>query len=136
MKKIFVDTSYWIAILNPKDEHHEPARNVSGTLQNITFVTSEMVLTEFLNGFAHKGPQFRRQAYLSVVNMFNAPNLIIVPQTPDQFQQALSFYIEREDKEWSLTDCASILTMMARGINGVVTSDNHFIQAGFAALLI
>jgi predicted nucleic acid-binding protein len=39
------------------------------------------------------------------------------------------------DKSWSLTDCASFLIMEAMGIREALTYDNHFLQAGFTALL-
>ena len=41
----------------------------------------------------------------------------------------------RPDKEWSLTDCASIALMNARRISEALASDRHFEQAGFRALL-
>lgn len=41
----------------------------------------------------------------------------------------------REDKEWSLVDCASFVVMDHRGILEALTSDHHFEQAGFVRLL-
>jgi predicted nucleic acid-binding protein len=39
------------------------------------------------------------------------------------------------DKEWTLTDCSSILVMRERGLTDVLSADRHFEQAGFHALL-
>ena len=41
----------------------------------------------------------------------------------------------RLDKEWSITDCASFLVMQERGITEALTSDRHFEQTGYIALL-
>jgi predicted nucleic acid-binding protein len=53
----------------------------------------------------------------------------------DQFEGALRRFEERIDKNWSLTDCASFLIMEAEGIEGALTYDQHFVQAGFQALM-
>ena len=38
-------------------------------------------------------------------------------------------------KEWGLTDCVSFLVMQDRGLTDALTTDEHFQQAGFRALL-
>ncbi|MFM6219167.1 MAG: PIN domain-containing protein, partial [Dolichospermum sp.] len=42
---------------------------------------------------------------------------------------------QREDKEWGLVDCISFIVMQDRGISDAPTTDIHFQQAGFRALL-
>ena len=49
--RVFIDTSYLIAILEPTDDRHEKAKNVSLSLGSYQQLTSEMVLTELLNAF-------------------------------------------------------------------------------------
>jgi predicted nucleic acid-binding protein len=44
-------------------------------------------------------------------------------------------YRGRPDKEWSLTDCISFVVMGERSLTEALTSDHHFEQAGFTALL-
>ncbi len=46
-----------------------------------------------------------------------------------------SYCKSRQDKEWSLVDCASFVVMQQRGIFEALTSDHHFEQAGFVRLL-
>jgi predicted nucleic acid-binding protein len=41
----------------------------------------------------------------------------------------------RQDKEWSLVDCASFVVMQELGITEALTSDHHFEQARFVRLL-
>ena len=52
MNAVFADAGYWIALLNPRDQLHTKAITVSNTLQGRSIVTSQMVLTEFLNHYA------------------------------------------------------------------------------------
>ncbi len=135
MKRLFADTSYWVAILNPKDELHEKAQEVSKTLDPVLTVTSEMILTELLNLFAEKGTALRNTAVSMVQKIKSASNCEVVPQTSLQFRKALERYNDRPDKGWSLTDCASFLIMEEKGIGEALTYDQHFLQAGFGALL-
>ena len=53
----------------------------------------------------------------------------------DPLEAALERYADRLDQDWSLTDCASFLTMEARGIQEALAYDSDFVQAGFTALL-
>ncbi len=135
MKRIFADTSYWIALLNPRDELHERAVASGRSYASDQIVTSEMVLVEFLNGFCDRGPRLRAAASRAVRTLRSGPNVTVIPQTSDLFERALSRYEERIDKDWSLTDCASFLIMEAEDIESALTHDQHFAQAGFQALL-
>ena len=54
MKRVFADTSYWIALLNPRDELHHKA--VAASQEFSELATTEMVLVEFLNAFSDRGP--------------------------------------------------------------------------------
>jgi uncharacterized protein len=133
MKRVFADTSYWIALLNPRDELHHTAMAASHEYSEL--VTTEMVLVEFLNAFGDRGPRLRAAAAKAVKALRASAHISVTTQTSEQFERALSRYEDRPDKNWSLTDCASFLVMEAEGIGGALTHDQHFVQAGFRALL-
>jgi len=135
MKRIFADTSYWIALLNPRDELHDKAVAAAQSYSQGRIVTSEMVLVELLNGFSGRGPRLREAASKAVKTLRSSLEVTVIPQTSDQFERALSWYEDRADKNWSLTDCASFLIMEAEGIEAALTHDQHFAEAGFHALL-
>ena len=48
----------------------------------------------------------------------------------------MTYYTERLDKEWRLTDCIAFLVMQDQSIIDALTADRHFQQAGFRALLL
>ncbi len=135
MNAIFADTGYWIALFNPRDDLHAKALTVARVTQGRPIVTSQMVLTEFLNYYASLGQLFRQQAVQVVRSLQQATEVEIVLQTDKQFQAALTFYAQRPDKEWSLVDCASFLIMQERHLTETLAHDEHFQQAGFAPLL-
>jgi predicted nucleic acid-binding protein len=68
MERVFADIGYWIALLNPRDDLHNKAAAVLRDYGLGQIVTSEMVLTEFLNSFSDYGPRLR-QAALDVKNI-------------------------------------------------------------------
>jgi len=49
--------------------------------------------------------------------------------------EGLALFDSRRDKAWSLTDCISFVIMWRDGLDEALTSDHHFEQAGFRALL-
>ena len=135
MTRIFADTSYWIAILNPRDPLHKNAVALSQVHSSNQIITTEMILTEFLNSFSNQGPFLRRAAGTFVEGLRERPNVVIFPQTGELFEKALGRYLAMSDKSWSLTDCSSFQLMEAEGIRAALSSDHHFLQTGFEALL-
>ena len=135
MRRVFIDTSYLVAMLDFKDDRHQRAKEVSQALGTYRAVTSEMVLTELLNYFASKGRNFRQMALSATDRLRSNPEVEIMSQTSEQFEQARQYYKVRSNKAYSLTDCASMLIMQERAIRDVLTHDRHFQQEGFCALL-
>jgi len=133
MRRIFADTSYWMALVNPRDQIHQKALSVSRHLSSESLLTTEMVLVEVLNSFSDS--LYREAVGRMVTSLRQDENLTIVPQTPAQFKSALQRYQQAADKNWSLTDCASFEVMEAENIEAALTHDRHFVQAGFEALL-
>jgi predicted nucleic acid-binding protein len=133
MKQIFADSSYWIGLVNPRDQIHQKVIKITRQLFSVRLVTTEMVLGELLNSFSDS--PFRRAVAGMVLKLRNDRNVRIVPQTSEQFESALRRYKQAADKSWSLTDCASFQVMEAEQIGAALTHDQHFAQAGFETLL-
>jgi uncharacterized protein len=133
MKQIFADTSYWIGLVNPRDQIHQKVIKISQQLFSVRLLTTEMVLGELLNSFSDS--PMRRAVAGMVLKLRNDRNVRIVPQTSEQFESALRRYRQAADKSWSLTDCASFEVMEAEQIQAALTHDQHFAQAGFETLL-
>lgn len=82
-----------------------------------------------LSAYNHqKVAAFIRQCY-------HTDNISIVSITPQLFQEGLKMYESRQDKNWGLVDCLSFIVMEQQNLTDAATSDIHFIQAGFRALL-
>ncbi|MCY3853324.1 MAG: PIN domain-containing protein [Gammaproteobacteria bacterium] len=144
MEKIFVDTVYWIAAINPKDQWAGVARVAKSQLgRQPLLVTTDEVLAEVLAAFSGKGKQLgreegmrlRRTTIAAVREIRSNSNIEVVPQSRDSFDQGLELYEDRADKDYSLTDCISMNTMKAHSIQKVLTSDHHFEQEEFTVLM-
>lgn len=135
MRQVFADTAYWLALTNPFDQHHDKATRASASLEGTQIITSDIVLTEYLNALADKGATVRLAAVRSVESILRNPGVTVIAQTRKLFLKGFTLYKAREDKGYSLTDCVSMAIMRRRRINHALTSDHHFEQEGFAALM-
>ncbi len=131
---VFADTAYWIALTNIDDADHAKAKALMQSLALRTIVTTEQVLTEYLNYFCAWGPHFRQKAFGNVRSMYSTYTLRISPDVTEAFHAGLELYRDRPDKQYSLTDCISMQTMRREGLTEVLTNDRHFEQEGFRAL--
>ena len=132
MNRVFADSYFFFAIVNPHDAAHaramEFARRHRGPL-----VTTAWVLTELADGVARTP---RRQVFRRVIEDLEANKAnLIVPANAETFEKGVDLYHDRADKEWSLTDCISFVVMWDEQITEALTGDHHFEQAGFKALL-
>ena len=135
MKRIFVDTFCWIALANQQDEWHQRARTLYIAHSDANLVTTDEVLTEFLNYFAEAGRYTRQGAYQRVNTILQNERIHVVSQTHDSFLTGIQLYRQRLDKGYSLTDCISMQTMRQLHISEILTHDKHFTQEGFLILL-
>ncbi|HEX3150004.1 MAG TPA: PIN domain-containing protein [Gemmataceae bacterium] len=132
MKALFADTSFYVAIFNPRDELHAQAKTIAGAHQG-RVVTTEFVLLEAGNFFSRG---VNRSVFKSMIESLRATEDIeIIPASAELFGEGFDVFKSRPDKEWSLTDCTSFVILRKRGIIEALTADHHFEQAGFSALL-
>jgi predicted nucleic acid-binding protein len=133
---IFADTSYWVALIDARDQWHEKATAVSKSLGNLLVVTTDEVLTEVLAFFSAYSPKTRQRVLRFVLDLMNnSTDVDVVEQSRASFLAGLALNEKRPDKSYSLVDCISMQLMKAEGLTDALTTDGHFTQEGFAILL-
>jgi predicted nucleic acid-binding protein len=135
VKLVFVDTLYLVALFNPRDQWHSRAIAATKAMAEVKLITTEDVLVELLNFFSGYGENARRGAVAQAETILTTSSIEVAPQSHETFMGGLDLYKARPDKGYSLTDCISMHAMRARGINEVLTHDDHFRQEGFTLLL-
>jgi predicted nucleic acid-binding protein len=135
MKKVFVDTFYWLAIVRPGDSWKTQAKKAKSSIGNVFMVCTDEILTEFLNALSRGGEYMRKQAVQMVEKILENPNVKVIAQSRDSFLMGLELYEQRADKDYSLTDCISMSVMAKEGIAEVLTNDKHFEQEGYVVLI-
>ncbi len=135
MKKVFADSHYWIAVVKPRDPWSEASRQASKDLGPAILVTTDEVLIEFLTALSRGGPILRRAAAKMVRAILGDANVRVVQQTREGFVNGVRRYEQREDKEYSLTDCISMNVMESHSLTEILTNDHHFAQEGFTVLI-
>jgi predicted nucleic acid-binding protein len=135
MTKVFLDTSYAVALSSHTDENHNRAVALAEEFEtsNTHFVTTRAILLEIGNALSKV--RHRAAAVRLLTALENDPNVEVVPASDDLYRRAFDIYRDRSDKEWGLIDCMSFVVMSDQGLTDVLTADNHFRQAGFHALL-
>jgi hypothetical protein len=131
MSRLFIDTAYLLALFNQQDEWHDRALAWAGTIQGRLW-TTDYILLELADALAARA---RAQAIAVLNELQQAKKLTLIRQSRRLFDRGLELYRQRRDKEWSLTDCISFVVMTDKRLQDALTSDHHFEQAGFRALL-
>lgn len=136
MSKVFIDTSYVIALSSKKDQYHKLAVTISERLQaeRAMVVTTRAILVEIGDAMAKQS--YRNAAIILLDELENDPGVEIISLSEEIYESAFNLYRNRRDKEWGLTDCISFVVMKEHGIDIALTTDEHFRQAGFRVPLI
>ena len=124
---IFIDTSYFLALVNGRDKYHQAAKAIASHVAP-PFVTSEAVLFELGNALAK--PPHRMLGIKALRQLRADTSIEIVSIGAELFAQTVTFYQSHPDKAWGLTDCSSFVIMQQRVLREVLTADTHFEQAG------
>ena len=132
MNRVFIDTSFVVALVNEKDQHHARASELSETFDGQPLITTDAVLLEVGNALARN---FREQAAEIIADFLTSDEVEVVNLDATLFQRAFELYRTHTDKAWGMTDCVSFVVMRERGVTDALTSDKDFRQAGFNALM-
>lgn len=130
--KILVDTLFIIALVNRRDQYHKQAIALADKLEHYPLLITDAVLLEIGNALARN---YKQEAVMIIEQFLSAKEVEIVNLSPQLFSKAFTLYQIHQDKAWGLVDCVSFVVMNERGIDQALTFDQHFVQAGFTALM-
>ena len=131
--RLLLDTVFIQALLNRRDQYHAQAKAFLPQVRAALEVwVTEAVLIEVGNALSAIN---RTAAVQFIQQCYQTANLQVVSVDTRLLTRALQLYHERPDKTWGVTDCISFVVMQEQGLINAVTADEHFVQAGYRALL-
>lgn len=124
--KLFLDTSYVIALVSPQDNYHQKAIKIAEIIEtkSINLVTTQAILLEIGNALAKI--KYRQVSISLLKAMENDPQIEIISISNKLDQDVFNLYCQRLDKQWGLVDCLSFITMKKYNITEALTADLHF----------
>jgi len=133
-ERLFLDTVFVQALLNRRDHYHLQARAFLPHVRTAAEVwVTEAVLVEVGNALSALN---RAAAAQFIQQCYRTENVRVVTVDTPLLNRAVHLYQARLDKAWGLTDCISFVVMETHSLTDAVTADEHFLQAGYRALLL
>ncbi len=132
---VFVDNSFLVAVIDPRDALHRRALELAKQLdaETTALLTTDAVVIELANYFARSPLRPAASAWIQAIRQH--ADWEILPLEQALVLRGEACYRRFQDKTWSLTDCISMEVMKQRKLREAATADRGFDQAGFRALL-
>lgn len=131
MKRYFVDTSFWIALLDRRDPAHSQVTAFWQEMakQPVRLTTSDYILDE---AYTFLRRHVDLQAAIDLHDVVQASRLIEVAEVRAPIRtDAWATFVKYNDKVLSFTDCTSFVLMWRMGLLEALTLDADFAQVGF-----
>ena len=134
-RKVFIDSSGLYALADRRDSHHAQAKErVSKLIESDAgLVLSDYIVDEACTLAKVRAGSDAALRLLDIVERSRAIDLVFIGV--EQFQGAKAFFRRHADHGYSFTDCTSFVVMNELRIRDALTSDYHFVEAGFRILL-
>ncbi len=137
MLEIFADTSGWGHLFDPKQSFHLQAASIYRANRNRgnRIITTNYIIAELVAMMSSPLRLSRTEIVRFIESIKTSAFVDIVHIDIQLDQMAWQILKQHQDKDWSLTDCASFAVMKQRNITEVLTHDHHFEQYGFVRML-
>jgi predicted nucleic acid-binding protein len=126
---IFVDSSFWIALQLPRDEHHDEARGLLRSVADERWLTTNHVRGETWTYLRRKTRHALAVTFLDLLE--RTPRLDIEFVGNRVEQEALDWLRRHDERAYSFVDATSFTLMQKLGIRNALAFDGDFAAAGF-----
>jgi predicted nucleic acid-binding protein len=117
---IFVDSSFFIAIADKKDQWHEKARKITNDLKKDLLITN-LVLVESVTAIGARGGGKAGTALYDYLS----DNCKIIYVLKDDIDMGMKIFL-KYDGTLSVADSISIVVMESKGIDQILSFDRDF----------
>ncbi len=129
---IFIDTSFFVALRNRRDRHHQEAVAILRQRERSGFVTSNHVRGETWTYLRRKADHRSAVAFLD--SLESSPRIRVDVVTPDQEARGLRWLLHHDEREYSFVDATSFALMEGLRLTEALAYDGDFAAAGFVEI--
>lgn len=134
VKKLFVDTGAWLAIIDPRDQYHQPAsafyRQALQAYHHL--ITTNLVVAETYVNLRRSLSHVAAIGFLDIIEQ--SSRIECVWSNPDLEDQARKILRQYTDQDFSYVDAVSFALMQETRITEAFAFDRHFTIAGFVCV--
>ena len=132
---VLIDTAGFLSLWDASDQYHKRAVQLQTELSRKAgrFLTTDYIVDETATLLLVRHSHAAADDFLQTVLASQSLQMQWIDS--DRFQRAARFFTQHNDKQWSFTDCVSFILMHELNLTDCFTTDHHFRQAGFNALL-
>ena len=126
---IFVDTGAWIALLNPRDQHHHDAVAVFNDLQQqrSRLLSTDYVIDEAVTRLIYDANHALAVEFLDRIELMEETGILTIAEIDKNvFEAAKALFRQYDSVRLSLTDCTSFVICRVHNISEAFAFDHHF----------
>ena len=129
--EVFADTSALYAFVDKNDANHVAAREAVTRLARAgrRIVATDYIITEAINLANARGGAAVAIRVLDLIEQ--SAGIRVEWIGVDRFDAAKAFFRKHSDHGYSFTDCTSFVVMRELRLTEALTTDHHFVEAGF-----
>ncbi len=126
--EVFVDASFWIALMNVRDEYHNHARETweSVVRRDLRPLTTNWTLYEAMTSLNGRVVA-RHDRALDLLGLVQRTTIVEDAATLED--AIIAVFISHSDKRWSIADCANFVCIRERRSAIALSYDSDFCQA-------
>jgi uncharacterized protein len=129
---IFVATSFWVALVSARDDHHREATALLTAHGRSRLVTSSLVRGETWTFLRRRAGHVVAMAFLDHLDRTALCDVKDI--SPEMDRRALAWLRQHDEREYSHVDATSFVLMRTLKMRDALAFDGDFAAAGFVEL--
>jgi uncharacterized protein len=135
VEAVFADTLFFFALAAKRDHAHTLATTIYARLLRNG---QRLIITDYVIDETLTLVKLRTEARIALAlleRIEQSPAVVVENIDAARLMAAKSMFRKHADHGYSFTDCTSFVVMRELKLTQALTTDDHFVEAGFKALL-
>lgn len=128
----FADTSFWVGLLNRRDQRHDAAGALWEMHADRGILTTNHVVGETWTFLRRRSGHLLAVAFLDA--LAEAGRVQVAHVSPESEREAIIWLRRRDERSYSFVDATSFVVMRSQRLTDALAFDGDFSAAGFTEL--